>query len=152
MEFYKKAKEEVIEEFLVDTKTGLNHEQILKQRELHGENKLPDEEEESYLATFLKSFKEPIVIVLLGAVALSFASSYYAFQFQNDSKHGMEALYEAIAILILIIINAFLGFYQEISARKSLNALKEMNNRYVTVLRNGQFEKILSKKKVGALI
>ncbi|WP_308004710.1 cation-transporting P-type ATPase [uncultured Lactococcus sp.] len=148
MEFYKKAKEEVIEEFLVDTKTGLNHEQILKQRELHGENKLPDEEEESYLATFLKSFKEPIVIVLLGAVALSFASSYYAFQFQNDSKHGMEALYEAIAILILIIINAFLGFYQEISARKSLNALKEMNNRYVTVLRNGQFEKILSTELV----
>lgn len=148
LEFYKKAKEEVIADFLVDPKIGLNDEQVSKQRELHGENKLPEEEEESYLATFLKSFKEPIVIVLLGAVALSFVSSYYAFYFQNDSKHGMEALYEAIAILVLIVINAFLGFYQEISARKSLNALKEMNNRYVTVLRNGQFEKILSTELV----
>ena len=100
MEFYKKAKEEVIAEFLVDPKTGLTDEQVLKQRELYGENKLPNEEEESYLATFLKSFKEPIVIVLLGAVVLSFVSSYYAFHFQNDSKHGLEAMYEAIAILI----------------------------------------------------
>ncbi|EKF52201.1 cation-translocating P-type ATPase [Lactococcus garvieae] len=149
MEFYKKAKEEIIEEFLVDPKTGLNDEQVLKQREVHGENKLPEEEEDSYLAIFLKSFKEPIVIVLLGAVLLSFLSSYHAFQFQHDNKHGMEALYEAIAILILILINGFLGFYQEISARKSLNALKEMNNRYVTVLRNSEFEKIPSTELVA---
>lgn len=149
MEFYKKAKEEIIEEFLVDPKTGLNDEQVLKQREVHGENKLPEEEEDSHLAIFLKSFKEPIVIVLLGAVLLSFLSSYHAFQFQHDNKHGMEALYEAIAILILILINAFLGFYQEISARKSLNALKEMNNRYVTVLRNSEFEKIPSTELVA---
>ncbi len=56
-------------------------------------------------------------------------------------KHGLESLYEAIAIAILIIINAFLGFWQEISARKNLNSLKEMNNRFASVLRNGALEK-----------
>jgi Cation transport ATPase len=90
----------------------------------------------------LRSFKEPIVIVLLGAVILSFLSSIYAFQTQPDPQHGWESLYEAIAILILIIINAFLGFWQEISAQKSLDALKEMNNRIATVLRNGEWQTV----------
>ena len=84
----------------------------------------------------------------MGAVALSFFSSFYSFQIVGDRKHGLESLYEAIAIAILIIINAFLGFWQEISARKNLNSLKEMNNRFVSVLRNGNLEKIASNELV----
>ncbi|MGX7329046.1 cation-translocating P-type ATPase [Enterococcus bulliens] len=145
---YKKEKEMILEEFSVDPTTGLSQKQVLNQRELYGENKLPEEAEDPYWKVFLKNFKEPIVIVLLGAVVLSFLSSYYAFNIQNDPKHGVEALYEAIAILILILINACLGFWQEISARKSLNALKEMNNRQTTVLRDGNWEKILANELV----
>lgn len=148
MNFYKQAKEDILEKFEVNTKRGLASTQVNLNREIYGENKLPEEKEDSYLKVFLKSFKEPIVIVLLGAVVLSFLSSIYAFHFQGDQKHGKEALYEAIAILILIIINAFLGFWQEISARKSLNALKEMNSRYTTVLRDGEWLKVLATELV----
>ena len=148
MNFYKQAKEDILETFEVNIKRGLASTQVNLNREIYGENKLPEEKEDSYLKVFLKSFKEPIVIVLLGAVVLSFLSSIYAFHFQGDQKHGKEALYEAIAILILIIINAFLGFWQEISARKSLNALKEMNSRYTTVLRDGEWLKVLATELV----
>ena len=144
MNYYKKKKESILNEFSVQSNRGLTKEQVLNHRELYGENKLPEETEDSYLKVFLKSFKEPIVIVLLGAVALSFLSSYYAFQIQGDKHHGVEALYEAIAILFLILINACLGFWQEISARKSLDALKEMNNRQTTVLRDSKWGKILA--------
>ena len=48
----------------------------------------------------------------------------------------------------MIIINAFLGFWQEISARKNLNSLKEMNNRFASVLRDGALEKISSNELV----
>lgn len=144
MKFYKKSEKEIIKEWNLDLNKGLTNDQVLKSRDTHGENKLPEEKEDSYLKVFIKSFKEPIVIVLMGAVLMSFASSFYATYVQLDVKHGREALYEAIAILTLIIINAFLGFWQEISARKSLNALKEMNNRQTTVLRNGVWEKIIS--------
>lgn len=148
MKFYQKSKEELLHSYDVKIDRGLSSAQVTDNRERYGENKLPEEKEESYLKVFFKSFKEPIIIVLLGAVALSFFSSFYSFQIVGDKKHGLESLYEAIAIAILIIINAFLGFWQEISARKNLNSLKEMNNRFASVLRNGALEKISSNELV----
>lgn len=148
MKFYQKSKEELLHSYDVKIDRGLSSTQVTDNRERYGENKLPEEKEESYLKVFFKSFKEPIIIVLLGAVALSFFSSFYSFQIVGDKKHGLESLYEAIAIAILIIINAFLGFWQEISARKNLNSLKEMNNRFASVLRNGALEKISSNELV----
>lgn len=109
MKFYQKSKEELLHSYDVKIDRGLSSTQVTDNRERYGENKLPEEKEESYLKVFFKSFKEPIIIVLLGAVALSFFSSFYSFQIVGDKKHGLESLYEAIAIAILIIINAFLG-------------------------------------------
>lgn len=142
MKFYQQTTNNLLEYYDLQIERGLSRDQVNRNRSAYGENKLPEEKEESYLKVFLKSFKEPIVIVLLGAVALSFFSAIYSFQVVHDSQHGKEALYEAIAIAILILINAFLGFWQEISARKNLNALKEMNNRFVSVIREGSIEKI----------
>ncbi|MCT4406329.1 cation-transporting P-type ATPase [Lactococcus cremoris] len=148
MKFYQQSKENILNNYNVKISQGLSETQVIATRERYGENKLPEEKEDSYLKVFLKSFKEPIINVLMGAVALSFFSSFYSFQIVGDRKHGLESLYEAIAIAILIIINAFLGFWQEISARKNLNSLKEMNNRFVSVLRNGNLEKIASNELV----
>ncbi|AGV72580.1 cation-translocating P-type ATPase [Lactococcus cremoris] len=148
MKFYQQSKENILNNYNVKISQGLSETQVIANRERYGENKLPEEKEDSYLKVFLKSFKEPIIIVLMGAVALSFFSSFYSFQIVGDRKHGLESLYEASAIAILIIINAFLGFWQEISARKNLNSLKEMNNRFVSVLRNGNLEKIASNELV----
>lgn len=142
MKFYQQTTNNLLEYYDLQIERGLSRDQVNRNRSAYGENKLPEEKEESYLKVFLKSFKEPIVVVLLGAVALSFFSAFYSFQVVHDSQHGKEALYEAIAIAILILINAFLGFWQEISARKNLNALKEMNNRFVSVIREGSIEKI----------
>jgi ATPase, P-type (transporting), HAD superfamily, subfamily IC/ATPase, P-type (transporting), HAD superfamily, subfamily IC len=140
--FYQQSTAAVLENFSVDLTNGLSTKQARQSREKHGPNQLAEKKADPYWKIFLKSFKEPIVIVLLGAVLLSFLSSWYAFQIQANIQHGKESLYEAIAILILIIINAFLGFWQEINAQKSLDALKEMNNRFATVLRNGEWQKI----------
>ena len=142
MKFYQQTTNNLLEYYDLQIERGLSRDQVNRNRSAYGENKLPEEKEESYLKVFLKSFKEPIVVVLLGAVALSFFSAIYSFQVVHDSQHGKEALYEAIAIAILILINAFLGFWQEISARKNLNALKEMNNRFVSVIREGSIDKI----------
>lgn len=151
--FYQQTKDEVLAKLLVDENTGLINDQVQQNRKLYGENKLPEKQNDPYWKIFLRSFKEPIVIVLLGAVILSFASSIYAFQTQPNPQHGFESLYEAIAILILIIINAFLGFWQEINAQKSLDALKEMNDRSATVFRDGEWQSIsTSEIVVGDLL
>lgn len=142
LKFYQQSKDKIIEQFNVDIQNGLTDEQVSQQRDEFGENKLPEKKEDPYWKVFLKNFKEPIVIVLMGAIVLSLLSSFYSIQIEGNMESGMESLYESIAIFVLILINAFLGFWQEISARKSLNALKEMNTRHTTVLRNGQWETI----------
>ena len=76
MKFYQKSKEELLHSYDVKIDRGLSSTQVTDNRERYGENKLPEEKEESYLKVFFKSFKEPIIIVLLGAVALSFFSSF----------------------------------------------------------------------------
>lgn len=161
MAIYQESKEAILTKLSVTAQFGLTEEQVRKNREVYGENRLPEEKEASYWQLFLKNFKEPIVIVLLGAVMLSFLSAFYAIYSQQDSKHGREALYEALAILLLLLINALLGFWQEISARKSLNTLKAMNHRSTTVLRDGHWQTIpatelvvgdIIKSKVGDFV
>lgn len=142
VKLYQQPKEQVMEDFQVDLENGLTDEQVTQQREKYGENKLPEKKEDPYWKVFLKNFKEPIVIVLMGAIVLSLLNAFHDIQIQGNMETGYESLYEAAAIFILIIINAFLGFWQEISARKSLNALKEMNSRHTTVLRNGKWQTI----------
>jgi Ca2+-transporting ATPase len=55
---------------------------------------------------------------------------------------------DAIAIIAIVIINGFLGFFQERRAEKSLDALKELSAPQVSVLRDGQWIKIPSKEIV----
>lgn len=131
-----------MDKLLVDSTSGLNDDQVRQNRKSYGVNKLDEKEEVSSWKIFLKGFKEPIVIVLLGAIILSLMSSFYAFQIENSVQHGREALYEAIAIMILVVINASIVFFQEMSTKKSLDALKEMNNRTSTVLRNHEWQTI----------
>ena len=139
MKFYNKESQEVLNEFNVSMTEGLTDTVVESNRERFGANKLNEEKSDPYWKIYLRSFKEPIVIVLMGAILLSFFSAYYDFQIKGDVKHGTEALYEGTAILILIIINATLSFWQEISAKKSLDALKQLSNRQVALLRNGNW-------------
>ncbi|GAA3017728.1 cation-translocating P-type ATPase [Tetragenococcus solitarius] len=153
MKLYQQTKEQIKKDFQVDLENGLTDEQVSRQREKYGENKLPEKKEDPYWKVFLKNFKEPIVIVLMGAIVLSLLSAFHDIQIQGNTESGYESLYEAAAIFILIIINAFLGFWQEISARKSLNALKEMNSRNTTVLRNGKWQTIpVNEMVVGDIV
>ena len=140
--FYQLTTSDVLDKLLVDSKRGLTNEQVLDNRKLYGTNELTEKKEDPLWKVFLKGFKEPIVIVLLGAVLLSLLSSLYAFNFQNNSQHGKEALYEAIAIGILVLINATIVFFQEMSTKKSLDALKEMNDRTSVVLRDFEWQTV----------
>jgi len=142
MEVYQQEKTALLKQLHVNPKKGLSATQVTDHREKWGENKLPEKKEAPYWKVFLKNFKEPIVIVLMGAIVLSLLSAFYDIQVQGHVKSGRESLYEAAAIFILIVINAFLGFWQEISARKSLNALQEMNDRHTTVLRDSKWQSI----------
>lgn len=140
--FYQQTKDVIMKQFSVNETTGLSDQQVKQNREKYGPNKLAEQKADPYWKVILKGFKEPLVLVLWGAIILSLLSSFYSFKVQNNPQHGREAIYEASAIFVLIIVNAFLSFWQEITARKSLDSLKEMNSRFAAVLRNGHWQHI----------
>lgn len=131
---YHEMNERQVEEALnTDFSAGLSDEDVGKRVKQFGSNELEEGEKQSALLLFFNQFKDFMVLVLLAATLISGLLGEYI---------------DAIAIIAIIILNSFLGFYQERRAEKSLSALKELSQPQVQVLRNGTWEKVLSKELV----
>ncbi|QBO37356.1 cation-transporting P-type ATPase [Periweissella cryptocerci] len=136
MEYYSKSTTATLNEFKVDEKIGLTAAQVVAANDTYGANTLTTKAEIPYWKMYLLSFKEPLIIVLVGAVILSFVSALYDLNVAHDTAHGMASIYEGVAILFLVIVNATLSFWQEVSARKGLNSLKQIATRQTATLRD----------------
>lgn len=110
-----------------DFDQGLAETDVEKRIKQYGYNELQEGEKQSALLLFFSQFKDFMVLVLLGAILISGILGEYI---------------DAIAIMAIVIINAFLGFFQERRAEKSLQALKELSAPQVNVKRNGEWIKI----------
>ena len=106
----------------VDPRTGLSQEEARRRREMFGPNALPEARGPSPVWMFLSQFTEAMVILLIVAAAISWAL--------GDVK-------ESIAILVIVVLNAFLGFSQEYRAERALAALRKMAVPTVRVRRDG---------------
>jgi P-type Ca2+ transporter type 2C len=116
-----------------DLKTGLAQFEAEKRVSRYGENRLPEPETTSLLKLFLKQFANFMIYILLGAVALSL--------FLRDFK-------DAVLIGIVVVVNAFIGFFQEYKAEKTLASLKKMATPTAKVMRDGQIEEIATERIV----
>lgn len=112
---------------------GLREDEARKRQQKQGFNELQEGEKQSALLLFFAQFKDFMVLVLLAATLISGLLGEYI---------------DAIAIIAIILINGFLGFFQERKAEKSLDALKEMAAPQVQALRDGQWSKIPSREVV----
>jgi Ca2+-transporting ATPase len=90
----------------------------------------------------LHSLKEPLMIILFIAVGLGALSAWYDFAVTKDHAHAMASVYEAIAILLLIMVNAGLSFWQARAAQKSMAALQSMAAHHALVLRDDDWQEI----------
>jgi Ca2+-transporting ATPase len=98
-----------------------------QERLKNGTNKIEAKKDKNIWLIFLSQFKSPIVWLLVFAAGLSF---YFG------------ELLDGIAILIVILINAFIGFFMEYQAERSMNALKKLSAVPAKVQRNGKLEEI----------
>jgi P-type Ca2+ transporter type 2C len=121
-DFYKLTKEEAIKKLQVNEKIGLKPLQIDLKRKKHGLNQVTHEKKLSPIKIFLEQFTNPLVYILLAAILISLAIQHFI---------------DAIVILIIVILNAILGFSQEYKAEKALELLKKMAAPHARVLRNG---------------
>lgn len=125
--------DETLNHLQSDATKGLSHIEAKSRLASFGANKISAEKNKSALVIFFSQFKSPIVWLLIVAAGLSF---YF--------KEWLDG----IAILIVILINAIIGFYMEFQAERSMNALKKLSAVPGKVVRNGQTQEINSEEIV----
>ncbi|TYR82664.1 calcium-translocating P-type ATPase, SERCA-type [Priestia megaterium] len=133
MKWYELSERAALEVTKTDKTQGLSEKEIKIRQKKEGFNELAEGEKKSAFLLFLEQFKDFMVLVLLAATLISGLLGEYI---------------DAIAIIAIVIINGFLGFFQERRAEKSLHALKELSAPQVMVLREGEWSKIASKDLV----
>lgn len=113
---------------------GLTDAEVLESRARHGINVLTPPEKESLWRRFLEKFRDPLIIILLVAGALSVCISCYEYFSLGE---GGAVFFEPIGIFIAILLATGLGFYFEMKADKEFELLNQVNDdEPVQVVRN----------------
>ena len=120
--WYQLGSQEVLEVLQTTKEQGLDSIIADKRLSLYGSNTLEEKEQLNPWKLFLSQFTDFMVLVLLGATMISGILKEYA---------------DAITILLIVFVNAILGFFQEYKAEKSLEALKNMTAPEASVIRSG---------------
>ena len=107
----------------VDPATGLSSSEAASRQTHYGLNRLKETPPRSRWLLLLDQFKGVLILVLIGAAVLAAA---------------IGDLTDAVVILVVVLINAILGFSQEHRAEQSLAALKKMLAPTAEVRRDGQ--------------
>lgn len=117
---------------------GLSTREAEKRVKTYGLNELKHNKKKSPVLIFLSQFNDFLVWVLIGATIIS--------GFIGDKA-------DAITILIIVIVNAILGFVQEFRTEKSLEALQELAAPTCKVIRDGNIKVVSSKElTIGDLV
>ena len=131
--------ETVIKRLRADAAKGLTRAEVEKRRRELGTNELPEPKGKSAFLQFFGQFTNPIVITLLVAAVIAVVTGAT----NNDASQGTLARYgDAIAIFLIVVLNAVLGYYQERRAEAALDALKKMQAPSARVFREGSVTSI----------
>ncbi|CAG0956763.1 partial Calcium-transporting ATPase 1, partial [Gammaproteobacteria bacterium] len=131
-DFYRIDAEQALAE-LKSSHEGLTEDEVTRRREEYGRNALPTQAGTSLLKVILSQFTNIMVIVLLVAALISL--------FLGDVK-------DVIVILVIVVLNAALGTFQEYRAEQSLAALSAMQVPLVRVRRAGEVHQINAEELV----
>lgn len=124
-EWYKQSKEEVLSNLSTNVDSGLTKDEVNLRLEKYGTNDLKEENKKSFISKIIAQFSDFLILILIVAAIISFA---------------VGEVKDAMVILSIVVINAFLGIYQEGKAEKALEALKKMASPNAKVIRDGNIE------------
>ncbi|MEW6328209.1 MAG: cation-translocating P-type ATPase [Thermodesulfobacteriota bacterium] len=126
MRWHQKKIDEVMED-LGSSLKGLSSEEAEKRLQEYGSNELKEKERKTPFMMFLDQFKDFMILVLMAAAVIS-------------GIIGEPS--DTIAIVVIVVLNAIIGFVQEYRAEKAMAALKKMAAPAATVIRNETPENI----------
>ena len=135
---YTLSAEEVLSS-LQTSAEGLSTAQAKERLEKYGPNKLKEAEKPTLLQRFLTQLKDPMLIILMIAAAVSAVTNLMA---------GHNEMAEVIIILAVVLLNAVLGVFQESKAEAAIEALQTMTAATCKVLRDGKMAQLHSDQLV----
>jgi Ca2+-transporting ATPase len=112
----------------VDPATGLRADEVLRRRAAHGPNELPEAARTPTWRRLVAQLKDLLTLILLAAAAASFVVS--------------GELKTPLVVLVVVVVNAVIGFVQENRAEASLDALRRMLVVEVRVRRDGELRTV----------
>lgn len=110
--------------------SGLKSDQVAARQKTYGLNILPSEPDKTLFAHFLQQFKSPIIYILLLA-------TFMALIIQEYTDAGF--------ILMVLLLNAIIGTYQEYSASKKAKLLENLIKTNAMILRDGVLQEVDSR-------
>ena len=117
-----------------------------------GQNKIPEPPKESLWVRYLEKFKDPLIIVLLFALALSIIVSAY----EISQSGNWRLLFEPIGVLFAILLATGVGFIFEVKADKEFDVLNQVRDTQpVKVLRRphaGEHPQMFSIPKMDVVV
>jgi Ca2+-transporting ATPase len=124
------SKQEISHNLNTDSDRGLSPHEAQKRLEKFGPNQLTETKRSSSLHLLLDQFSNSIVWILIAAAIIAGILGEWI---------------DSIAIIAIIILNAFLGFFHEYRAEQSLAALKKLVNPTSKIMRDGKLQTLPSK-------
>ena len=110
-------------------KRGLSASEAAERLQQVGPNSLPREAPESVWQRFIRQFKSPLIYILLFALLLDLGIWVV-------ERHSFP--FEAVAIAVILLLNAGLGMWQEGKAEEALARLEELGTPRIWVVRDGK--------------
>ncbi len=133
MTFYDKNIGQTLQELKSNEYFGLTSEKVLENRRSYGQNSLTEKKERNFFQKILDTLKEPMLIILLFALILTFGTNLGKLL-----KSGEGDFTECIGILLAVILSVSITLIMEGSSQKAFKALSRIYDKItVKVLRDG---------------
>ena len=139
--FYQQGIKQVMRQLGTDQTKGLSESEVKMRQERDGFNEFAKKKHTTLWQKFISQFKSFMIIVLLIAAAISGVTGY---------MNG-EGITDALIILVILVVNAIIGVFQESKAEKSLDALEKLSAPHCKVIRDGEHKIIESRELVVGL-
>jgi Ca2+-transporting ATPase len=123
--WHSKTVDEVLDDLETDP-VGLTEQEVEQRLAKYGPNELEERKGISALQIFLSQFKDVFVIMLLIAMAISFATAYYEGESQADT----------VTITAIVVLNAVVGFANEYRSEQAMEAMRKLTAPKARLMRN----------------
>lgn len=129
-EYYAFSLKEIINEFKTSHLSGLSKDEIKERLKKYGKNQFKRKQNWRWVKIIFAQFNDALVWILLVAASLAFVFHEYR---------------DVTIILIIVGVNAFIGFLQEFKAEKILDSIKKLTTDQAQVIRDGKKQEVDAK-------